>query len=83
MPACHTSKMTQLEMQENMTSFADRVVKVESGGGDSEIAPVYLISQHLRSIDNYQITSWYWRVILPGDSHTSSVKKSNAFFFFS
>lgn len=75
MPALHTSKMTQLEMQENMSSFADQIVRVEGGGGDSEVAPAYLISQHLLSIDSFEITSWYWTVILPGDSHTSLGKK--------
>lgn len=42
MPALCTSKMTQLEMQEKMTSFTDQIVGVESGCDDSEIAPAHL-----------------------------------------
>lgn len=43
MPAVYTSKMTQLEMQENMTFLTDQIVGVDHGCcGDSEIAPVHL-----------------------------------------
>lgn len=44
MPALYTSKTTHLEMQENVMSFTDQIVRVGSGGGsgDSEIAPAHL-----------------------------------------
>lgn len=38
MPALYTCTVTQLEMQENMTSFTDKIVGVEGGCG-SEIVP--------------------------------------------
>lgn len=69
MPGLYTSKMTQLEMQENMTSFTDQIVGLEGGGGVSEIVPAHLYLLVFAKHYHYRITSspWYWALLLPGD----------------
>lgn len=40
MPALYTSKMIQLEMQENMTSFTDQIL----GSGEIASAHLYILA---------------------------------------
>lgn len=44
MPALYTSKMIQLEMQENMTSFTDQILGVERGSGEIASAHLYILA---------------------------------------
>lgn len=43
-PALYTSKMIQLEMQENMTSFTDQILGMERGSGEIASAHLYILA---------------------------------------